>query len=221
MLKHLSNSKFLIPAMVILAILAASIGFYISLKQSQHQQQTSTTSMPAIEGLFWPNPKQIHDFNTLDHTGKNFGYEQLTGKWSFVFFGYTHCPDICPITMSVMADVYKKLKQQHDDVQVIFASVDPDRDTTEKLAQYVSYFNKDFIGLGGDNEKVKSLTKQIGVAYYINKEEQKEDYLVDHTASIFLFDAKARFIGKFSAPHEADKIIQQFIDIKTFVNAQK
>ena len=120
-----------------------------------------------------------------------------------------------------MADVYQKLMNEHKDIQTIFASVDPDRDTTEKLAQYVSYFNEDFIGLGGDKEKVDSLTKQIGVAYYLNNAEQNEDYLVDHSASIFLFDPKARMIGKLSAPHESNKIIKQFTDIRTFVDAQK
>ena len=221
MLRQLSNSKFLIPAMVVLAILAAGTGFYVSLKQSQNQQQANIPTTPNIEGLFWPKPKQMNDFNTLDHNGTKFGVEQLTGKWSFIFFGYTHCPDVCPITMSVMADVYQKLMNEHKDIQTIFASVDPDRDTTEKLAQYVSYFNEDFIGLGGDKEKVDSLTKQIGVAYYLNNAEQKEDYLVDHSASIFLFDPKARMIGKLSAPHESNKIIKQFTDIRTFVHAQK
>lgn len=206
--------------MVTLAILAAGLGFYVSLKQSQQQQANATTA-PDIEGLFWPNPKQIHDFDTLAQTGTKFGYEQLAGKWSFIFFGYTHCPDICPITMSVMSDVYQKLRDKYEDTQIIFASVDPDRDTTEKLAQYVTYFNEDFIGLGGDTEKVNSLTKQIGVAYYLNKEGQEEAYLVDHSASIFLFDPKARLIGKISAPHESGKIIQQFIDIRTFVDDQK
>jgi len=220
MLKYLSNSKFLIPAMVTLAILAAGLGFYVSLKQSQ-QQQTNASTAPDIQGLFWPNPKQIHDFNILDHRGEKFGIERTKGKWSFIFFGYTHCPDICPITMSVMSDVYQKLRDKYEDTQIIFVSVDPDRDTTEKLAQYVTYFNEDFIGLGGDTEKVNSLTKQIGVAYYLNKQEQEEAYLVDHSASIFLFDPKARLIGKISAPHESGKIIQQFTDIRTFVDAQK
>ena len=221
MLRQLSNSKFLIPAMVILAILAAGAGFYISLKQSQQQQQANSSSTPDIEGLFWPNPKQMHDFDTLDHNANKFGLEQLTGKWSFIFFGYTHCPDVCPITMSVMTDVYKKLEEQHNDIQTIMVSVDPDRDTIEKLSQYVVYFHEDFIGLGGDKEKVDSLTKQIGVAYYISNEEQQENYLVDHTASIFLFDPKARLIGKLSAPHESEKIIQQFTEIRTFVDNQQ
>ena len=220
MLKVLSNSKFLIPVMVILAVLAAGSGFYISLKQSQNKQQPDFGSLPNIEGLFWPNPKQIYDFNTLDQTGHSFGLEQIKGKWSFIFFGYTHCPDICPITMAVMNESYKQLSAEHNDLQIIFVSVDPERDTTEKLAQYVAYFNDDFIGLGGDTEKVNSLTKQIGVAYYLNNEEQKEGYLVDHSASIFVFDPKARLVGKLSAPHESTKVIEQFTKIKKFINAQ-
>lgn len=221
MLRQLSHSKFLIPAMVTLAVLAAATGFYVSLKQSQKEQQVKRTNTPVIEGLFWPNPKQLHDFNTLDQTGTKFGLEQLTGKWSFIFFGYTHCPDVCPITLSVMSDVYQELEPQHNDIQVIFVTVDPDRDTTEELAQYVAYFNKDFIGLGGGKKKIDSLTKQIGIAYYINNEKQNENYLVDHTASIFLIDPKARLIAKLSPPHNTDKIIQQFTDIKIFVDAQK
>lgn len=216
MLKKLSSSKFLIPAMAILAMFAISAGFYISLKQAHQAQQTASN----IEGLFWPNPKQIHEFSVLDQDGKDFGLKQMRGKWSFIFFGYSHCPDVCPVTMSVMANSYKELVAENNDFQVIFASVDPERDTTEKLSQYVSYFNPDFIGLGGSNEMINSLTGQIGVAYYINKEDQTEDYLVDHSASIFLIDPLGRMVGKLSPPHEKNKIIQQFTKIKNFINEQ-
>jgi protein SCO1 len=220
MLRQLSNSKFLIPAMVILAMLASGAGFYISLKQSQNHQRSDFGSSPNIEGLFWPNPKQIQDFKMLDQSGNSFGLEQIKGKWSFVFFGYTHCPDVCPITMSVMNESYKQLSANQDDIQIIFVSVDPERDTTEKLAQYVSYFNEAFIGLGGNKEMVDSLTKQIGIAYYLNNKEQTEGYLVDHSASIFLFDPKARLVGKLSAPHESEKVINQFTEINNFINVQ-
>lgn len=216
MLKELSSSKFLIPAMAILAILATSAGFYISLKQAQQPQQAASN----IEGLFWPNPKQINEFSVLDQDGNDFGINQMKGNWSFIFFGYSHCPDVCPVTMSVMADSYKELVGDNNDLQVIFASVDPERDTTEKLSQYVSYFNPDFIGLGGNNEMIKSLTDQIGVAYYLNNENQTEDYLVDHSASIFLIDPFGRMAGKLSPPHEKNKIIQQFTKIKNFINEQ-
>ena len=211
MISKLSNSHFLIPMMVIIAILAAGSGFYISLKQSQKTVQVN----PNIEGLFWPNPKQIHSFSTLDQTGVAFGLEQIKDKWSFIFFGYTHCPDICPITMSVMADVYKELNKTHNDIQTVFVSVDAERDNTEKLQQYVGYFHDDFIGLGGSTDMVNSLTKQIGVAYYVNN--NGDNYLVDHSASIFLLDPQGRMVGKISPPHQKEKIIQQFTQIKSFV----
>ena len=207
---------FLIPTVIILAILAISAGFYISLKQAQQSKQVNSN----IEGLFWPNPKKLDEFSVLDQYGDNFSLNQIEGKWSFMFFGYSHCPDICPITMSVMADSYKELIGENEQLQVIFASVDAKRDTIERLSQYVHYFNPDFIGLGGDNQMMSSLTSQIGVAYYINSENKNKDYLVDHSASIFLFDPVGRMVGKISPPHTQNKIIQQFTNIKNFINEQ-
>jgi protein SCO1 len=216
MIRQLSNSKFLIPAMLVLAILAAGTGFYISLKQSQNQLRHN----PGIEGLFWPNPKLIQEFNTLDQSGNQFGLDQMNGKWSFIFFGYTHCPDVCPVTMSVMADAYKQLAVDNKELQIIFVTVDPERDTRQILSQYVSYYNEKIIGLGGTIDMVNSLTTNIGVPYYLNNEEQTENYLVDHSASIFLIDPKGRMVGKLSPPHQKDKIIQQFTKIKNFIDEQ-
>lgn len=213
MISKLSNSKFLIPAMAVIAILASGMGFYISLKQSQQPIQAN----PGIEGLFWPNPKKINPFSVIDQDGESFGLEQFKGKWSFIFFGYTHCPDICPITMAVMGDVFKELINEHDDIQNVFVSVDPERDTIEKLSQYVTYFNEDFIGLGGNTEMINSLTGQIGIPYYVNRDESTENYLVDHTASIFLIGPEGRLVGKLSAPHQKATIIEQFTKIKTYI----
>ena len=203
--------------MICIAVLAAASGFYISLKQSQQSVQVR----PNIEGLFWPNPKQLHEFSVIDQDGNPFTLSDLQGKWSFVFFGYTHCPDICPITMSVMGDVYKQLLNAgHDQIQTIFVSVDPERDTTEKLNQYVAYFNEDFIGLGGNLEMIQSLTQQIGVAYFHSEKDEKGFYLVDHTSSLLLFGPEAHMIAKLSAPHEATEITQRFEKIKSFIDAQ-
>ena len=120
MLTKLSNSKFLIPIMAVVVISATGLGFYISLKQSQNRLEQNT----ATQGIFWPNPKKINDFSSKDHDNKDFGLKQMSAKWSFVFFGYTNCPDICPITMSVMADVYQKIVDDFKNVQIIFITVD-------------------------------------------------------------------------------------------------
>ncbi len=212
MINKLSDSKFLIPAMVIIAVLAASSGFYISLKQ-----QRPVAVQTNIDGLFWPNPKQLKPFSVMDQNGQAFGLEQLQGQWSFVFFGYTHCPDICPITMAIMADVYTEIIDQHHNIQTLFVSVDPKRDSAAQRQQYVAYFHDQFIGLGGDTAMLESLTKQIGVAYYVDEQGESDNYIVDHTASIFLFDPAARLVSKFSSPHQKDQIIEQFTQIKTFI----
>ena len=212
MLTKLSNSKFLIPIMAVVVISATGLGFYISLKQSQNRLEQNT----ATQDLFWPNPKQINDFNSKDHDNKDFGLKQMSGKWSFVFFGYTNCPDICPITMSVMADVYQKIVDEFENVQIIFITVDPERDTANKLSSYVSYFHKDFIGIHSELENENNLIKQIGIAYFYNKEDEK--YLVDHSASIFVIDPKMRLIAKLSPPHQSERVIDKFKNIKRFID---
>ena len=202
---------------VLLAVIAASAvmaGFYFSLKMERRNQQQSS-----IPGLFWPNPRQLTAFETLDNKGNNFGLNNLNGKWSFLFFGYTNCPDICPVTLYVLAQVYPSLQSASKDVQVIFVSVDPSRDSTGILDQYVSYFHQDFIGLSGAQQQIDDFTQKMGVVYMLNNNDNQENYLVDHAASIFLIDPKGRMVAKISPPHQIDAISRQFQQIKEFIDA--
>ena len=111
------------------------------------------------------NPRDIQPFTLVDHTGKNFDNRSLEGHWSFVFFGYTHCPDVCPTTLSVLNSVAHRLEDVKNQVQFVFISIDPERDTPEKLGQFVSYFNGTFIGATGTNDAISALTRQLGVIY--------------------------------------------------------
>src|SRR5690606_8150280 len=122
-------------------------------------QQSGQPSQP-IEGLLWPEPKQIGEFTTVDHKGKEFDLNNLEGQWSLLFFGYTYCPDVCPLTLSVLNEFYKT--REPDEVQIVFVTVDPERDTTTRLAEYIGYFNDEFTALGGSIEQVRSLASQIG-----------------------------------------------------------
>lgn len=205
--------RFLTPVFALIVMLAAGGGFYVSSNQAQPER-------PAIEGLYWPDPMRLGPFSTLDQAGRAFGLERLRGKWSLVFFGYTHCPDICPITMAVMADAYAALQDTGEAVQTLFVTVDPERDTPAKLAQYVGYFNAQFIGLGGSLDMINGLTRQIGVPYYHGKKDGAGNYLVDHSASIFLLDPEGRLVAKFSAPHQKAQLVQKFTQITGFINAQ-
>ena len=176
-------------------------------------------AVPEIPGLLWPNPKQLRPFAAVDQHGKTFELDDIENKWSFVFFGYTHCPDVCPVTLAVLDQLHDLLKDfpTEQNIQTIFMTVDPERDTKETLAEYIHYFNGSFIALGGNKTQIESLTRQIGVAYFIAENEDSENYLVEHSASIFLIDPYGRLVAIFSAPHQASDISERFKTIQQFI----
>ncbi len=210
------NNKILIVMTVGVMALASAAGIY----SARHQQ--SSLNPADIAGLLWPNPKQLHAFSTIDDNGAAFGLEELQGRWSFLFFGFTHCPDICPITLGVLNQVKTLIEKdgQDEDVQIIFVSIDPQRDTPAQLAAYIDYFNQEFIGLGGSPEQIQGLAGQLGVMYFRGETSAAGDYLMDHSASAFLVDPLGRLVGIFSAPHAADDIAARFLRIKEFIEGQ-
>ena len=131
-------------------------------------------------------------FSLNDHTGKPVTLESYKGKTVVVFFGYTQCPDVCPTTMAEMAGVMKELGPQADQVQVLFITLDPARDTKELLAQYAPTFDPRFIGLYGNAEQTAAVAKEFKVIY--NKVEGKtpDSYTIDHTAGSYVFDKNGK-----------------------------
>ena len=203
----------------LLVIVCIATGAMVSLIVSRHQEAKSTANS-GIAGLLWPNPRSLMPFTVTDHLGRPFGLDQLSGKWSFLFFGFTHCPDVCPITLTVLKDFYGKLVNENaaGDVQVIFVTVDPARDTREQVANYIRYFNEKFIGLTGTDEQIAALAQQIGVIFY--KADNNEDYAVDHSASVFLISPAGKWVGLFSAPHNAEDMRVRFNAIRKFIDSQ-
>ena len=172
-----------------------------------------------VAGFLWPNPRTISNFELEATNGKDFDLERLKGKWTFLFFGYIFCPDICPITLSMMAQVHTSLKSEHSDkdVQFVFVSVDPARDTIDRMSKYVSYFDKTFIGATASIEKLDTLTTQLGVLHLRDDPDESGNYHVDHSAAITLIDPELRYIGIFQTPHSVEKIAKDFISIREFI----
>lgn len=165
-----------------------------------------------LHGTRFSEPRALQPFTLTDHTGKSFGIEQLIDKWSFVFFGYTYCPDVCPTTMSVLNSVANRLGDNAPAVQYIFVSVDPERDTPEQLGQFVTWFNGDFIGVTGTDPELENLTRQLGVVYMrIPDGKESGTYTVDHTASVLLFDPDGKFHAIFSAPLNAAELAEDLM----------
>jgi len=159
--------------------------------------------------------KTVPDFSLLDVDGKELTQSTFENKWSIVFFGYTNCPDVCPITLQVMKNVISKLAEQNKEApQIVFVSVDPVRDTSDVMKNYISFFNKEFIGITGELTDVHALTSALGiVASFTANTEDPENYIVDHTASLLLIDPQKRLRGKITPPHEADTIAADYLSI--------
>jgi len=133
-----------------------------------------------------------------------------------LFFGFTNCPDVCPSALYDLNLVTEKLKELRGDAspgaQVVFVSVDPERDSPEKLSEYLGYFNPGFIGVTGAQEQLAPLTLQLGIAYEIEEHEPgAEKYNVYHSVSFLLTDPEGKLYGVFPAPHDADKMASDLV----------
>lgn len=160
-------------------------------------------------------PRPLPAFSLLDQSGAPFGNAQLAGHWSLLFFGFTHCPDVCPTTLGLLAQVEKQLAS-HGSVpapQVVLISVDPERDTPPQLASYVKFFSSTFTGVTGKPAAVAELTRAMGVPVAktpLPDGADGGDYTVDHSAVIFVIDPQGAMRAIFSAPHITDVIVSDF-----------
>ena len=146
------------------------------------------------------------DFVLTNQDGQVFDTSTLRGKLIFLFFGYTTCPDACPMTLSKLARVASLLGQEEDQIQIVYVSVDPERDTVEKLKEYLSYYQLPVIGLTGTAEEIKSVAGDFGVFYSKSEEETAMGYLVDHTTLIYLVDGKGS-LRYLSHPEDSPEVL--------------
>lgn len=200
---------------------ATMIGFLLGYHNEQTNHVALNTFSNALDEKtqLLPQAPVLSDFSLLDHHQQAFTLANLNRKWSLLFFGYTYCPDVCPNALMVLHKVYTNLvaQQEANGVQVIFVSVDPQRDTTEQLAEYLHYFNKDFIGVTGDPLQIEALAHQLGVAYHrITEKGNENNYLVDHSASILLVDPLGRWRATFLPPLLAERIVSDFGKIRAY-----
>lgn len=140
--------------------------------------------------------------------------EDLRGDWSLVFFGFTHCPDICPATLETLAAVKRRLEDEGEPVpRVIFTSVDPERDDPSTLADYVHYFDAAFLGATGSPEALENLTRELGIISVKVWNDERTSYTVDHSASVLLIDPQARLRAVFGTPHRIEPMARDIAAI--------
>lgn len=198
-------------------IFLAVIWLMLAVAAVLYFRPSATTIPEELMGVLRPGPKQIQPFNLVDQNNKPFKLDHMKEKWTFMFFGYTFCPDICPTTMTALTGTVSKLKNNPEaakDVQVVFVSVDPKRDSIEKLASYMGYFNKEFTAITGKRSELDALVSQTGAGYVIEPESAPGEYLVSHTSAIFLVNPDGELVASFSQPHYPATIAEQFEQIR-------
>jgi protein SCO1/2 len=197
-----------------LALAAAAAGVWLGVSRLEYATPPSQDEMQSATLL--PSPKPLAPFSLVNQDGEPYGRDALRGRWTFVSFGYTSCPDICPMTLASLNAVDQRLGAEGSESRAdfLFVSVDPERDDPARLAQYVRYFNPRFLGATGSHDELKGLTGQLGVLYARSEEHNTASgYLMDHSASILLLDPQVRLTAIFSAPHDPGAIAADFAAI--------
>jgi len=205
---------------LLMVTVSVAAGVFANLALSPDEQDQTSNELAQLETIqaklinstvLPENFKKVPEFSLLTADNQAITQQVLEDKWTVAFFGFTHCPDICPATLAAMNSVLSSLEPSVAEPQVIFVTVDPVRDTVEKLTEYVAYFNEDFIGITGDLTDITKLTQALGiVASYTASEDDPNQYTVDHTASMLLIDPSLRVRARINAPHSVKNITNDY-----------
>ena len=166
-------------------------------------------------GLYLIEPaRDLGSFNLIDSNEKEFLPQDFEGKWNVLFFGFTFCPDICPITMSMLSRIEKGLDNEDlDKIRIFLVTVDPDRDSPDQLKVYLENFSENFIGLTGGLDQIYNFATRVNAPFSPISNSKDPHYTVDHTGSIVLIDPDGNYAGFFRAPHNQDKIKKALLEI--------
>ncbi|MGB1885104.1 MAG: SCO family protein [Gammaproteobacteria bacterium] len=190
----------------VIAALAYSAGYLAS------SRQQVAVFPPTSAGFIWPPPPPLEPFTLTDTDDRTFDQTRFSDRWTLVFFGYTHCPDICPTTMQILGEIHQRLGGHDLYVQrgqVLFISVDEQRDTPEQLRRYTDHFSPDFLAATGPAEELHRITGQFGVQIVRVSGSSPDEYWYDHPSSILLIGPDQKLAGVFVPPLDAEDIAAQ------------
>lgn len=213
----MSAKKLILP--ITIGAISLILGLWLS---QQMLMNNNDTRIPKnLDATVLPNARPLVGFTLNDQNKQTFSPAQLKGQWSFLFFGFTNCPDVCPTTLKVMQTVWKTLPTKMGDEghpKLYFVSVDPDRDKPETLKNYVQFFHPEFNAATGNLDELDKLTNQIGILYGYDEKEDDNDqeYIVNHSAQLILVDPIGRMRAVISPPHIPKTIAANFQTIRTF-----
>lgn len=183
---------------VVLILVAGTAGAWLA-----SSLRSADSHAPELKyGTALNEPQPLPPAALTSHQGDPVDPSRPAGQWSLLFFGFTHCPDVCPTTLTLLGDVRKRMGAQAP--QVVLVSVDPQRDTPEAMAQYLQGFDPAIVGLTGSPQAIEAFAAALGVAH--RKIPMGDTYMVDHTAAVFAIDPQGRRAAVFTPPLDAGQI---------------
>lgn len=224
----MATKKKLCPKCIIttfvLMVAALLAGIYYSkhLQEQQNAELNQLQNQLTAATVLPSGSKSIPDFELFDQDSQPVNQDSFKGRWSFLFFGYTNCPDICPITMTIPNQFREKIQDDaiNSDTDIVFVSVDPQRDSAAHLKRYMGYFDKSFKGYTGEKTQIDRLADPLGIFYrMVENPNSAEDYIVDHSASILLVDPAGDLRAIFGAPHKPAVLATDYRLIRNAFNA--
>ncbi|OGT37127.1 MAG: hypothetical protein A3F12_05355 [Gammaproteobacteria bacterium RIFCSPHIGHO2_12_FULL_38_14] len=198
-MKTLSNKKIiLLTAFFSITMVGLLFVFHL-------QQAPVKTSLSNDAGTIFPSARDVQSFKLIDGTHQAFSNQQFTNHWTLLFFGYTHCGNVCPMTLSLLNRAYQQLQQKYPLLQVVFISLDPERDTPAALLKYTQSFNPRFIGVTGKLQDIRKLQSQFGI--FATQDMNNE---IVHTSSVLLINPQGQWAGLFKSGLNANELADAF-----------
>ena len=196
--------------MAVAALCAAVAGFWLA-------RELDSSGPQLASGTWLGIPRTVADFQLTDSQGHSFTLQDLRGRPSLVFFGFTHCPDVCPTTLVKLAQVKKTAPLAG--MRVLFITVDPQRDTPAAVGKYAQGFDPSFVGLTGDQAAIDRVTKAFAVAA-VRVDLPGGDYTMDHSAAVFMVNSRAQIVGFFTPPFDTRRLTQDLVTAAPHLRAQ-
>lgn len=176
---------------------------------------------PEVRAMLWPEPRPVGEFDFLTQHGESFQPADLRGQWSFLFFGFLDCPDVCPLSLLALRDFRRALigaDPAAERYRYLFVTVDPANDTPDRIGPYVEFFDPDFIGLGGSVESLESLASSLAVRYREVVDERGRRS-IDHSGALFVADPSGRVVATFPPPHDPRSMLEQFERLRDYLRS--
>ena len=188
-----------------LVVIALSVFLYINkmtTKVALNNEQLKDLGLYLIEPA-----RNLGSYRLTDTNQNEFQIKDFEGKWNVLFFGFTFCPDICPITLSMLSSLEKEMSEEEvDKIRIFMVTVDPERDTPQHLKKYLENFSKNFTGLTGGLDQIYNFATRVNAPFNPVSNSPDPYYTVDHTGSLVLVDPSGHYAGFFRAPHDQEKI---------------